>query len=67
MGTASLVIGLALIALAFYFLLMSTTAETEEESDIMLVLRLLFFMGLITVGALLARKYVEDRKKEKNS
>jgi len=46
---------------------MPVTAETEEESDIMLVLRLLFFMGLITVGALLARKYVEDRKKEKNS
>jgi len=67
MGIAILVIGLASIIASFYFLLMPETAETEEESDIMLVLRLLFFIGLITIGALLARKYVEDRKKEKNS
>ena len=67
MGITILVIGVAFVIASFYFLLMPVTAETEEESDIMLVLRLLFFMGLITVGALLARKYVEDRKKEKNS
>ncbi len=67
MGTASLVLGLASIIVSFYFLLTPVTAETEEESDIMLVIKLLFFMGLITVGALLLRKYVSDRKKEKNS
>jgi len=67
MGIAILVIGLASIIASFYFLLMPETAETEEESDIMRVLKLLFFIVLITVGALLARKYVEDRKKEKNS
>jgi len=67
MGTASLVIGLALIALAFYFLLMSTTAETEEESDIIFALKPLFFIVLITVGALLLRKFDIDRKKEKKS
>ncbi len=67
MGIAILVIGLASIIASFYFLLMPVTAETEEESDIMRVLRLLFFIVLITVGALFARKYVEDRKKEKNS
>jgi len=67
MGTASLVLGLASIALAFYFLLMSSTAETEEESDVIFALKPLFFIVLITVGALLLRKYVSDRKKEKNS
>jgi len=67
MGIAILVIGLASIIASFYFLLMPETAETEEESDIMRVLQLLFFIVLITIGALLARKYVEDRKKEKNS
>ena len=67
MGIAILVIGLASIIASFYFLLMPETAETEEEEDIMRVLKLLFFIVLITIGALLARKYVEDRKKEKNS
>ncbi len=67
MGIAILVIGVAFVIASFYFLLMPETAETEEESDIMRVLQLLFFIVLITIGALLARKYVEDRKKEKNS
>ncbi len=67
MGIVILVLGVASIIASFYFLLMPVTAETEEESDIMRVLQLLFFIVLITIGALLARKYVEDRKKEKNS
>jgi len=67
MGTASLVIGLALIIIALYFLIWPVTIETEEESDIMFALKPLFFIVLITVGALFLRKYVSDRTKEKNS
>jgi len=67
MGTASLVIGLALIIIALYFLIWPVTIETEEESDIIFALKPLFFIVLITVGALFLRKFDTDRKKKKNS
>jgi len=69
MGTASLVIGLGLTILGFYFIFdaLTTVYYTDEERDALLGGNFFLAVPLITVGALLLRKYDRDKKKEKNS
>ena len=68
MGTASLVIGLALIIFGFYLIIQAfnTTYEVGEAFYELFAV-LIISVPLIVGGALLLRKFDKDRKKEKNS
>jgi len=59
-GTASLVIGLALILLGFYFII------ELMNSDYWILGILVFSVPLIAGGALFLRKYDKDKKKDQN-
>jgi len=67
-GTASLVMGLALIILGFYFIMVMLTTPyySEDERSSSYIGNLVFATPLIAGGILLLRKYDRDKKKEKN-
>ena len=70
MGTASLVIGLALIIIGFGFIIneiMDVESTVEEWGSEVLVVILVLGIPLIVVGSLFLRKYDRGKKKEKNS
>jgi len=61
-GTASLVIGLALIIAGFFNILY----QAEQVEDLVIyTIEVIIGIVLIVVGGLLLRKYDKDRKKEK--
>lgn len=68
MGTASLVIGLALIIFGFYFIyeFLNGVYYTDESMENALIGTFILAIPFIVGGALLLRKYDRDKKKEKN-
>ena len=69
MGTASLVIGLALIILGFSLITSYLFRTYPSDTDLIesIIGILILVIPMIAVGALLLRKFDKDRKKEKNS
>ena len=80
MGTASLVIGIALIGIGVYYLLSPVSAvtqietiwgtgyrfATEAEQGDMLIGKLIIAIPTMIVGGFFLRKFDKDRKKEKS-
>jgi len=66
LGTASLVIGLILILIGFFFILSAFVefAPTPEDARLNLLLRMIFGIPLIVGGAFYLRKFDKDKKKE---
>ena len=68
MGTASLVIGLALIIIGFYIIIELLNSGSLAEDPLLVLLGMLVFgVPLIAGGALFLRKYDRDKKKEKST
>jgi len=70
MGTSNLVSGSALIIFGFYLIFREKEAGPTLSEDVILFLDfLILIMGtaMMVGGGLFLRKYLKDRKKEKNS
>ena len=63
MGTASLVIGIAMIGFGFFFAMYLLTSPTTVEAGYVLLITLIFAGPIIAIGGLFLRKYDKDKKK----